>query len=143
MASAIANNWKELLAGGVPNYSSDTFKGILMQPGFTFDKDNHEEYADISAQECPTLYGYTVGGQAMSGVSVTNDPVLDRTRIEWNNLSWSVSGGNLQAAGMIIIDDTIGSPDVDPIVGYIDFGGTKTTYAGGTFTVANLAVNHA
>jgi hypothetical protein len=143
MPSAIANNWKELLAYGIPNYNTNTFKIILMRAGFTFDKDNHEEYADVLAQELSTALGYTIGGQTLAGISITNDPVLDRTRIKWNNPSWAVTGGNLQAAGAIIFDDSVAAPDIDPIVAYIDFGGIKTTYNGGTFTIANVAINHA
>ena len=142
MASAIANYWKWLLASGAPNYNTHTFKIILMEPGFVFDKDNHEVYADVSANELPTALGYTVGGQALAGVVVTNDPVLDATTIEWNNATWAVAGGDLQASGAIIYDDSIAAPAVDPIVGFIDFGGTLTTYDGGTHTVANIIVTH-
>lgn len=142
MASAIANNWKELLAYGIPNYNTNTFKIILMQAGFNFDKDNHEVYLDVSAQELATAYGYTAGGQNLTGKVITNDAVLDMTTIEWNNASWPIAGGSVQSAGAIIFDDSIVSPDVDPIVGFIDFGGTLTTYDGGTFTVANIVVSH-
>lgn len=142
MASAIANNWKELLAYGIPNYNTNTFMGILMQPGFAFDVDNHEIYTDVSAQELVTAFGYTAGGQALAGLVITNDAVLDATTMEWNNLVWTAAGGDLQSAGLIIYDDSIVAPDVDPIVGFVDFGGTLTTYDGGAFTVANIIVSH-
>ena len=140
MASQVANNWKELSAYGTHNFNTDAFKICLMEPGFAFDRANHEEYADISAFELPTAYGYTAGGQALAGVVITNDAVLAATTIVWNNAAWTVVGGDLQASGAIIFDDTIAAPDVDPIVGFIDFGGTLTTYNGGTFTIANIAV---
>ena len=142
MASALANNWKELLAYGIPNYNTNSFYISLMSPGFSFDKDNHEIYTDISAQELPTAYGYTAGGQLLAGLVITNDAVLDATTMEWNNATWAVAGGDLQSSGAIIWDDSIVAPDVDPIVGFIDFGGTLTTYNGGTFTVANIIVSH-
>lgn len=140
MASVTANNFKELLAYGIIDFSSDTFNIILMQPGFAFSITAHEEYADVLAFELPTQYGYTVGGQALAGVVITNDPVLSAATIEWNNPAWVVAGGNLQACGAIIYDVTVVAPDNQPIVGFIDFGGTMTTYNGGTFTVANPAV---
>lgn len=142
MASQIANNWKELLAYGTPDYSNDAFNIILMQSGFSFSRSAHEEYADVSAFELPTAYGYTTGGIVLAGVTVTNDPVTASAQIEWNNVSWVAAGGNIQAAGAIIYDDTIAAPDTDPIVGYIDFLSTLTTYNGGTFTVANILVSH-
>ena len=140
MASQVANNWKETSAYGTHNFNSDAFKIILMEPGFSFDRANHEIYADVSAFELPTAYGYTAGGQALAGVAITNDAVLAAAIVSWNNASWVIAGGDLQASGAIIYDDTIAAPDIDPIVGFIDFGGTLTTYNGGTFTIANIAV---
>ena len=142
MASQIANNWKELLAYGTPDYDNDIFKIILMQSGFSFSRSAHEEYADVSAFELPTAYGYTAGGSVLAGVSIVNDPVTASAQISWNNISWIAAGGNIQACGAIIYDDTIAAPDADPIVGFIDFLSTLTTYNGGTFTIANILVAH-
>ena len=89
-----------------------------------------------------TAYGYTAGGATLAGVTITNDGVLHATTIEWNNVVWTAAGGDLQACGAIIFDDTIAAPDIDPIVGFIDFGSTMTAYNGGAFTVANIAVAH-
>ena len=111
-----------------------------MEPGFAFSRSAHELYADVSAFELPTAYGYTAGGSNLAGVAIVNDAVLAAAVISWNNISWVVTGGDLQASGAIIFDDTIAAPDIDPIVGFIDFGGTLTTYNGGTFTIANIAV---
>ncbi len=140
MASQVANNWKETSVYGTNNFNTDAFKIILMEPGFAFDRANHEVYADVSAFELPTAYGYTAGGQALAGIAITNDAVLAAAIATWNNAAWVVAGGDLQASGAIIFDDTIAAPDIDPIVGFIDFGGTLTTYNGGTFTIANIAV---
>ena len=57
MASQVANNWKETSVYGTNNFSSDAFKIILMEPGFGFDRANHEIYADVSAFELPTACG--------------------------------------------------------------------------------------
>jgi len=139
MALQISNNWKRLSAFGPYNFGTDVFRIILMEPGFTFDRANHEEYTDVSANELPGGGGYAVGGLILTGVVVTNDPILAATTIIWDNVTWAVTI-DLQTAGAIIFDDTLAGPDVDPIVGFIDFSGTLTTYAGGTFTIANVAV---
>ena len=140
MASQVANNCKELLSQKIIDFANDTFKMILLEAGFAFSRASHEEYADVLAYELATLYGYTVGGATMAGVTITNDAVLAACTIEWNNVQWTAAAGNLEASGAIIYDDTVAAPDTDPIIGYIDFGGTQITYNGGVFTVANPIV---
>ena len=137
MASLVANNWKELLLIGTP-VIGDAYTIILMEPGFSFSRAAHEEYADVIASELPTAFGYTAGGEVLAGIAVINDAILSAGVMTWNNEAWPIAAGDLQASGAIIFDDTIAAPDVDPIVGYIDFGGTITTYDGGTFTIANI-----
>lgn len=143
MASQTANNYKELLAYKIIDFNTDVFNIILMEPGFTFSRATHEIYADVSGSELATAYGYTAGGQILAGIVITNDAVLAATVISWNNASWIIAGGDLQASGAIIYDDTVAAPDVKPLIGFIDFGGTLTTYNGGTHTIANIAVGHA
>lgn len=142
MASQTANNYKELLALKVIDFNADVFKIILMEPGFTFSRATHEIYADVSAFELPTAYGYTAGGQILAGISIVNDPILAAAIMSWNNASWVIAGGDIQAEGAIIYDDTVAAPDVDPLLGFIDFGGTLTTFNGGTHTIANVAIGH-
>ena len=142
MASQTANNYKELLARKVIDYTSDVFKIILMEPGFAFSRSAHEIYADISAFELATALGYTAGGATLAGITITNDAVLAAAIMSWNNVAWSIVGGDLQAGSAIIYDFTVAAPDIMPLIGWIDFGGTMTTYNGGTFTIANIAVGH-
>lgn len=137
MASLLSNEFlAELLAGNV-DFDADTFKIILMASGFTYDRDNHGEYADVSANELGTAYGYTVGGAILSGVAVAQDDAANAGEVTWNNASWSISGGNITACGAIIYDDTHAS---DLIVGFIDFSGDQTCLDGGVATVANPTV---
>ena len=141
MATSASNKIKYLLATGVIDFSNDTFKIILMQSGFTFNKDTHHGYADVSASELPTGNGYTAGGATLSGVAVTEDDTDDRTEITWNNASWTASTGAIgPSPGAIIYDDTVTTPTADPIVGYIDFGGDQTQADGGTATVSGIEV---
>jgi hypothetical protein len=139
MASQVANKWKELLEEKVIDLLNDTFKIILLEPGFAFSRASHEKYADVSANELATGDGYTGGGVTLAGVTQTNDSVLAASIISWNNPSWLIGPGNVQASCAIIYDDTVAVPVVDPIVGCIDFEETIITYAGGTFTIANVA----
>jgi len=142
MASNVANKIKYALATKQIDFSGDTFKIILMQSGFTFDKDAHHGYADVSASELAAGNGYTTGGNTLSGVAVTENDTTDLTEITWNNVSWTASLGAIgPTPGAIIYDDTPTTPQADPIVGYIDFGSDQTEPDGGVATVANIEVD--
>lgn len=131
MSSKLANNFLEQL---LQQYSGDTHKIILMGSGFTFNRATHVGYSDVSASELATQYGYTAGGQALSGISITQDDTNNAGVMTWSNASWNVSGGDLTASGAIIYNDTDAG---DMIVGYIDFGGDQTTLDGGVATIAS------
>ena len=138
MAGTIANNFRVLIAQGDVDFDANTFKAIAMKEGFVFNPATHDLYADVSASEQGTGYGYTAGGVTMSGVSITQNDTDARADITWNNITWTASGGDVgPLAGVIIYDDSLTN---DPIVGYINFGGSYTVADGGTATVANVKV---
>lgn len=133
MASLLANNFLEQLLKKEIDFDADTFKIILMASGYVFNRATHVGYADVSASELATAYGYTAGGATLSGVAVSQDDTNNAGKVVWGNASWNVSGGNITASAAIIYDDTVTG---DPIVGYIDFGGDQTCLAGGVATVS-------
>lgn len=136
MASTIANKLKYLLATKAIDFATDSFKIILMNTGFVFDKDAHHYYADVSANELATGYGYTQNTKTLAGVAVTEDDVNDRCSVAWSNVTWTAVGGSIgPTPGAIIFDDTHAS---DAIVGYIDFGGDQTQADGGVATISNI-----
>lgn len=138
MANQASNKIKYLLATKAIDFVNDTFKIILMDSSFTFNKDTHHQYSDVSANELATGNGYTAGGATLSGVSVTEDDTDDRCEITWNNATWTASGGSIgPASGAIILDDSVAD---DPVVGYIDFGGNYTQANGGTATISGIEV---
>lgn len=138
MANAASNRIKYLLATGAINFSSDTFKIILMQSGFVFNPDTHHGYSDVSASELATGNGYTQNNKTLAGVAVTEDDTNDRCSVTWSNVTWTASGGAIgPTPGAIIFDDTATG---DPIVGYIDFGGNQTQADGGVATIASIEV---
>ena len=139
MATEASNKIKFLLVKKNVDFSADTFKIILMQSGFVFNKDTHEGYANVSANELGTGNGYTVGGATLAGVVVTEDDTNDRCDVAWNNATWTASGGTIgPTPGAIIFDDTPTTPTADPIVGYIDFGGNQSQADGGVATISNI-----
>lgn len=136
MATEVSNKIKYLLATGAIDFANDSFKIILMQSGFTFNKDTHHQYSDVSASELGTGNGYTANSKTLAGVAVTEDDTDDRTEVTWSNVTWTASGGAIgPTPGAIIFDDDHAD---DAIVGYIDFGGDQTQADGGVATISGI-----
>ena len=141
MSATVSNKLKFLLASKAIDFANDSFKIILMASGFVFDKDTHHGYADVSASELADGNGYTTGGATLANVAVTEDDTDDRCEITWDNAAWTASGGSVgPTPGAIIFDDTVTTPQADPVVGYINFGGEQTQADGGVATVSNIEV---
>ena len=142
MANAVPMSFEIMKWKGQIDASSDTFKIILMQSGFTFDPVNHNAYADVSASELPTGSGYTAGGVTLSGASLSYNATEDRVEFSHSNVTINASGGTLVASGAIIYDDTTatGSGDdyTDAIVSYKDAGGDISAVDGTPIVITNI-----
>jgi len=113
----IPNKFKTELGKGSVDFSSDTFKMILMGSGFVFDPDTDGTYADISADEITSAGGYTVGGTALTVDSAwAQDNANDKATIAWNNCTFTASGADYDTfcAGVIVhtIDSTTDTTDL-------------------------------
>ncbi len=142
MANEIANSFKTMLMKGQIAAGADTFKLILMDLGFVFDKDNHNAYTDVSAYELPTGNGYTAGGITLTLDAVTTDDVEDRSEVTFVNGQWTASGGSLATVGAIMYDDSTdssgGDDYTDAIVTFLDANGIQTVADGAALTVSNI-----
>jgi len=131
-----------MLWKGQINGATDTFKVILMQIGFVFDKDNHQDYNDVSSWELPDGNGYSTGGQALTGNTVYTDDIEDRCEVTFNNATWTASGGPLSTVGAIIFNDSTdsggGDDYTDAICTFLDAGGTQTVADGAALTISNI-----
>ena len=140
MTTEASNKIKFLLATKVIDFANDAFNIALMVDGFTFNKDTHHIWGDISGSELPNGNGYVTNGNVLVLIAVTEDDVDDRTEVTWQNTQWTANGGPIgPSPGAIIYDDTVAAP-VKPIVGYIDFAGNRTQADGGVATIANPEV---
>lgn len=136
MANEVSNRMKYQLGVAAINFSSDSFKIILMASGFTFNRDTHATYADVSASELATNFGYTQNTKTLGTATLSEDDTNDRLSVTWANAVWTASGGSIgPSPGAIIYDDTTTE---NTVVGYIDFGSDQTATSGGTFTVPNI-----
>lgn len=138
VVNTLSNHFKYQLAVGNIDFSSDSFKIILMNTSFAFDKDADATLADVTSDQLATGNGYTQDAKALAGVSVSEDDTNDRASISWNTVVWTASGGSIGASGAAIIydDDTAD----DTIVGCIDFGEDITAASGNDFEIASPGV---
>ena len=141
MANVISNTFKGMLLKGQMSLA-DSYKIILMQDGFTFNNATDFAYANISASELATAYGYTAGGIALTGITVTVDQSSGLAKLAWTNAQFNVSGGALVTSGAIIYNDSTATGDgddyTDAIVMYIDAGGTLTATDGTPLIVHDI-----
>jgi hypothetical protein len=138
LSATVSNHAKYQLMVGALNLSSDTLKICLMATGFTFNKDSHATWADVSASELSTWNGYTQNTKTLSGISISEDDTNDRGELTCSNPSWTASGGNIgPTPGAIIYDDT--SSD-NTVIGYLDFGGDQAASDGANFVINNIKI---
>jgi len=144
MANQVPNSYKTMLMKAQMDFDSDTFKMILMDLGFTFNKDTHRSYSDVSAYELPTGNGYTVGGITLTLDAITTDNVEDRCEVTFLNGTWTASGGSISTVGAIIYNDSTdtasGDDFTDAIVIWMDANGVQTVADGAALTVSNIMI---
>lgn len=142
MANQVPNSLKTMLWKGQIDAENDTFKIILMDLGFVFDKDNHNAYTDVSAWELPSGNGYTAGGATLTLDDITTDDTEDRCEVTFLNAMWTASGGPISTSGAIIYNDSTDSAGTDDytdaIVLYLDANGVQVTPDGAALTISNI-----
>lgn len=133
VTATVPNKYKYLLKTKQIDESSDVYKMILMQSGFSFDKDAHQFLADISASELTTGNGYTQQNKVLSGVTLTQDNATDKAKTVWGDVTWTAAGGSIGPTGAAVIyNDTVANK---PIACCIAFGQDFTTPDGFSFQV--------
>lgn len=131
MASVFYNNYYEELGKGNINYTSDTFKMMLVTTSYTPNVDSHAFRADVTGEASGT--GYTAGGQTLDSVTLTQDNTNDRAVIDFANEVFStVTLSNVD--GAIVYKDT-GNSATDVLICYIDFTEGSQNVVANDFTV--------
>uniref|UniRef100_A0A6M3KH61 Uncharacterized protein n=1 Tax=viral metagenome TaxID=1070528 RepID=A0A6M3KH61_9ZZZZ len=137
VTSTISNHFKFQLVSGNIDLDADTIQMALVSGEFTFDKDTHATWANVSSYELPNGVGYATGGIVMTGVSVEEDDVNDRVNITWDNTRWNASGEFGPIIAGVIYDNT--SSD-DTILGCIEFGEASLLSSGTYLEVQNVVL---
>lgn len=130
MANVFYDNAKKNLWNGTINLATDPLNVALVGSGYVPNQATDQYWSDVSANEVSGT-GYTAGGQALSGKTVTADTVNHRGKFTADNATWA--NATIAAVGAVIYKNT-GTPSTSPIIGYIDFGGTKSS-SSGNFTI--------
>lgn len=139
IVTTVPNHFKYLLATKAVDLANDTFKVILMDSAFAFDKDTHALLADVTANQLATGYGYTQDSKTLSGVTVSENDTSDKATSVWSDVTWTASGGAIGPTGAAVIyDDTITG---DPVVMCIDFGADYTATDGFSFQIQAPTIN--
>ena len=118
---------------GTYNLSSggDTIMTMLLNNSHTFTPEN-DGYADVSANELAATGGYTTGGETLAGQSIAIDDTDDEGVFDGTDEAWT--SATFTAYHAVLYDDTPTTPQADPLICSIDFGGAQTV-SSGTFTI--------
>jgi hypothetical protein len=124
--------------------AADSLIICLMNTAFAFNPATHSTYADISASEIATGFGYTQKTKELANVAVTE--TATGCTVSCDSPSWTAAAGDFPAVGSaVVINDTHGN---DTVILCIDFGADYTTtdgtifqidFTNGLFTKANSA----
>jgi hypothetical protein len=125
---SLYNHTAQLFASGA-NLAADTYK-VKLYASATFNAAN-TTLASITGTEATTGTGYTAGGQALAGVSVTTVTTND-AKFDANDVTWTASGGSITAAYAVIYNDTDTN---DPPIAFIDFDGSQSAGDGTDFKI--------
>ena len=139
VVNTLSNHFRYMLATKEIDFSSDSFKIILMDSAFSFDPDAHATLDDVTANQLSTGNGYTQNSKELAGVSVSEDDANDRAAVSWNSVVWTADGGSIGPSGAAIIYDDDTSDDT--VVGCIDYGEDITATTGNDFEISSPGVN--
>jgi len=134
--SILSNKWLEEKSKKNVDEETDTFRVILLDNTFSFNRVTHQTEANISAFELATGNGYTQGGITLSGGALTRDDVDDQMERDWADVIWTASGGSIgPTRWCAIIDDTHAD---DIILGCADFEEDITVQDGSDFELRDI-----
>lgn len=121
-------------AKGSVIWLTDTIKCGLVTASYTFNKDTHQFYSDIT-NELSTANGYTVGGVTLGSKTLTYATASDTTVLDAADAAWTVPPAQtLTCRGSFVYKST-GTASTSPLIGFVDFGTDQLT-TNDVFTIA-------
>lgn len=132
MASSFTlyNKFTQYLADGTIDLDSDTIKVALVTSAYT-PAATHDVLADVLSSPSPEVVaiaspsnGYTQGGAALAGKTLTLSDSPAQTVFDADNLTWAALTATFRY-GIMYAEKSVGSPAVvNPLIGYILFDTT-------------------
>ena len=114
----VPNHYKYLLKTKQIDESSDTYKIILMNTTFAFDKDDARGACGCDGGSTGNRQRLHPEQQGPDRGFVTENDTTDKAETRWSNVSWTASGGSIGPSGAAIIyNDSVAG---DPIACCID-----------------------
>ena len=131
MASKMYGNLVRRAFNGEVDFDTDTIKVALVSSAYTPDQDNHQTWSQVKSNEA-TGTGYTAGGAALSGKTITYDGTNNVTVLDADDVTWANS--TITARYAVIYDATGASDTEKVLLGYVDFGVNQSS-TNGNFTI--------
>ena len=101
--------------------TSVTVKAALLDDTYTPNIDAHEFFDDVSAYEVSGT-GYTAGGVALSGKSVSQDDTDDEAVFDASDVSFGTLGVDVGNIGYAVVYVDTGTPSTSRILWLIEAG---------------------
>ena len=128
MASANFTNLADHLAKAAINFSTDSFKCLLVSSvPSSANLDAWVNRSDVTNEVTGT--GYTAGGVAVTLTVGSVDTTNNRVPVTPSNLSPGWTSSTISAVGAIIYKST-GTSSTDKLVSFVDFSGTVSSSSG-------------
>lgn len=135
MSSTVYDSFTRDLASQAVNLGGGLLYVMLVN-GYTPAVKTDAKRSDVTGEVTGT--GYTAAGQALAGVAGALDTTNDKTVYTATNPSWA--NATITATGAVVYQKNGGLATADPLIAYIDFGGTVSS-TNGPFTITSFATS--
>jgi hypothetical protein len=96
----------------------------------------HRWFIDVNGTEVPNGNGYSTGGLLLPNPTNVILASSGMQILGGNNAVWTSSGPGFSTSFGVVYDSLPGNPSIDPLIGYIDFGGPNTPAGGTQFVIS-------
>lgn len=102
-----------------------TVKLALVTDAYTPNRDTHDFWDDVSANELANGNGYSTGGATISGAAFSYDATSDQVRFDHDDVSWTFTASKTWRYGVYYID-TAGASSTDPVFGLLTWDSNQS-----------------
>ena len=112
------------------DFDSDDIRVMLTSSAYAPNQDAHAYLSDVSGEV--TGAGYTAGGAALAGKTLTYDAAGNVIVLDANDVTFANS--TITARYAVIYDNTPATAATKPLLGYVDFVSDQSS-TNGNFTI--------